>query len=117
LLLIFFVKHIENISPANVYFTKPELDKRYKILRNSLSNFLNTQIVKVQDEMFQVLQVEMNRIREYYSHLLAKTGKLEEKERYIHEQQVLEKEHIRKLHPNYLKIVAIPELAISLEIK
>ena len=111
----FLYKEQEHLTEAKIYFTPLELERRITFAKASLGTELADEIETIQRTMAHTLAEEMGRIREYYGHLLAKTTKHDEKERLRHEQKRLETEHIRRLHPAALKIIASPELIVSLK--
>jgi hypothetical protein len=106
------VPYLEKMDPVRIKMTPEDFKSRWKILDSFLNVILKKRMISIQNKMFETLKQEMKRIREYYSHLLANTNKHDEKERYRHEQKTLETEHIRKLHPHSLKVLAIPEIVL-----
>ncbi len=102
------------LKGAKIYFTPEELKRRTELLQEHMGRLLEGETQSIQHTMGETLRDELGRIREYYSHLLAKTQKPEERERLTREQLTLEQEHIRRLHPSALKIVLVPELLVAL---
>jgi len=105
------------LTPAKIYLTEEELAARMTLLRGALPVLMNREIVEIQATMLRTLGEETQRIREYYSHLLVKTVKHEEKERLRQEQHFLEVEHRRRLHPGALRILVVPEVIVALSIE
>ncbi|MGM0595551.1 MAG: hypothetical protein ACQES9_00775 [Myxococcota bacterium] len=110
-----FFKFLGATEPAKIYFSKEDYQQRLAIVKNSLKDILADSIKEKQQQMVQTLTEEFRMIREYYSHLLSKVKKTEDREHYIEEQKRLESEKIRKLHPSSLKLIATPEIIISVK--
>ncbi|MBU1238375.1 hypothetical protein KKF84_18050 [Myxococcota bacterium] len=102
------------VTPAKIYVTPQMLEERMALLHSSICVLMAEEIATIQAAMLKTLHEETERIREYYSHLLVKTQKSDEKDRLRREQKFLEQEHNRRLHPAALKILVVPELIASL---
>ncbi|MDA3862888.1 MAG: hypothetical protein PF689_03365 [Deltaproteobacteria bacterium] len=111
-----FFKFLGAAEPAKIYFSEDDYQQRLATVKNSLKDILADSIKEKQQQMVQTLTDEFHMIREYYSHLLSKVKKAEDREHYVEEQKRLESEKIRKLHPSSLKLIATPEIINSIKI-
>ncbi|MBN2724585.1 MAG: hypothetical protein JXR95_10990 [Deltaproteobacteria bacterium] len=110
------INSIEHFSATKIYFSEEEYDKRLKLLEKNVDSFLQDTIIEIQKEMNSTYISEVERIEEYYGHLISKINNPDELKRIKNEKKVLISETGRKLHPASLKIIVLPQFCASLSI-